>query len=712
MKVYQTSEIRNIALLGNSRSGKTTLAESMLFHGGVISRRGSIEDKNTVSDYREIELERGNSIYSTVLYSEYNGIKYNIIDCPGFDDFVGEVVGALRVADAALMVVNAQNGVEVGTEIQWRWTKKTNIPTIFVVNQLDHEKANFDETTRQLKEEFGNNVTIIQYPVNAGAGFDAVIDLLQMKMLKFPVNGGKMIVEDIPANEAGKAADLQSILIENAAENEESLMEKFFEEGTLSEEEIIKGLKIGIRDRGIFPVVCCAAKTDQGIDRLMDFIKNNCPAPNEASRKTKNNKGAELNCNAAGPFSAFVFKTSIEQHVGEVTFFKIYAGEVTEAMDVVNGTNGSKERISQLLCIAGKNREKVEKAVAGDIVATIKMKSVPNQSTVNSTKNSDDVITPTEYPEPKFRTAVRAKNNTEDEKLGAVLNDIRKTDPTFLMEQSKELKQTIISGQGEQHLNIIKWIIENINKIEVEYYAPKIPYRETITKSAEAMYRHKKQSGGAGQFGEVHMLIEPYYEGMPNQTKYPIRGTESYDLPWGGKLVFNNCIVGGAIDARFMPAILKGIMEKMEEGPLTGSYARDIVVNIYDGKMHPVDSNEMAFKLAGRNAFKEAFKNAGPRILEPIYDVEVFVPSDNMGGVMTDLQGRRGIVMGMDSEGKFQTLRAKVPLAEMNKYSTSLSSLTSGRASYGMKYAEYQQVPSDVQSALLKAYEESQTDED
>lgn len=712
MKVYQTSEIRNIALLGNSRSGKTTLAESMLFHGGVISRRGTVEDKNTVSDYREIELERGNSIYSTVLYAEYNGTKYNMIDCPGFDDFVGEVVGALRVADAALMVVNAQNGVEVGTETQWRWTKKTNIPTIFVVNQLDHEKANFDETTRQLKEEFGNNVTVIQYPVNAGTGFDAVIDLLQMKMLKFPANGGKMIVEDIPAAEADKAAELQATLIENAAENEESLMEKFFEEGTLSEEEIIKGLKIGIRERGIFPVVCCAAKTDQGIDRLLDFVKNNCPAPNESARKVKNNKGAELSCNAADPFSAFVFKTSIEQHVGEVTFFKVYAGEITEAMDIVNGVNGSKERISQLLCVAGKNREKVEKAVAGDIVATIKMKSVANQSTINSTKNSDDVIEPTEYPEPKFRTAVRAKNNTEDEKLGSILNDIRKTDPTFLMEQSKELKQTIISGQGEQHLNIIKWIIENINKIDIEYYAPKIPYRETITKSAEAMYRHKKQSGGAGQFGEVHMLIEPYYEGMPNQTKYPIRGTESYDLPWGGKLIFNNCIVGGAIDARFMPAILKGIMEKMEEGPLTGSYARDIVVNIYDGKMHPVDSNEMAFKLAGRNAFKEAFKNAGPRILEPIYDVEVFVPSDNMGGVMTDLQGRRGIVMGMDSEGKFQTLRAKVPLAEMNKYSTSLSSLTSGRASYGMKYAEYQQVPSDVQSALLKAYEESQTDED
>ncbi len=712
MKVYQTNEIRNISLLGNSRSGKTTLAEAMLFHGGVISRRGNIDDKNTVSDYREIELERGNSIYSTVLYSEYNGVKINMIDCPGFDDFVGEVVSALRVTDAALMVVNAQNGVEVGTEIQWRWAKKMNTPVIFVVNQLEHDKANFDETIRQLKEEFGNSITVTQYPVNAGAGFDAVIDLLQMKMLKFPANGGKMIVEEIPASEADKAADLQAILIENAAENDESLMEKFFEEGTLSEEEIIRGLKLGIRDRGIFPVLCCAAKSDQGVERVMEFVINNCPAPNESKNIVKNNKGTELKCDATNPFSAFVFKTSIEQHVGEVSFMKIYAGEVTEAMDVVNGVNASKERISQLLCIAGKNREKIAKAVAGDIVATIKLKSVFNQHTLNSLKNADDVIEPTEYPEPKFRTAVKAKETSEDEKLGAILNDIRKTDPTFLMEQSKELKQTIISGQGEQHLNIIKWIIENINKIAIEYYAPKIPYRETITKSAEAMYRHKKQSGGAGQFGEVHMLIEPYTEGMANQTKYPIRGTESYDLPWGGKLIFNNCIVGGAIDARFMPAILKGIMEKMEEGPLTGSYARDIVVNIYDGKMHPVDSNEMAFKLAGRNAFREAFKNAGPRILEPIYDVEVFVPSDNMGGVMTDLQGRRGIVMGMDSEGKFQKLRAKVPLAEMNKYSTSLSSLTSGRASYGMKYSEYQQVPADVQSALLKAYEESQTEED
>ena len=711
MRVYQTGEIRNIALLGGSRAGKTTLAEAMIFHGGVINRRGSVEDKNTVSDYREIELERQNSIYSTVLYAEHDGVKINMIDCPGFDDFIGEVVGALRVADAGVMVINAQSGVEVGTEIQWRWAKKAHTPIVFAVNQLDHDKANFDETMRQLKEDFGNSVAIIQYPVNAGVGFDSVIDLMQMKLLKFPANGGKMLVEDIPAAEANKAAELQAALIENAAENDESLMEKFFEEGTLTEEEIIKGLRIGIRNRGIFPVVCCAAKTDQGVVRLMDFIKNNCPAPNEmAGVKTTNNK--VLTCKTTDPVSAFVFKTSIEPHLGELSFFKLYAGEITESMDVVNGTNGSKERLSQLLCVAGKNREKVEKIAAGDIAATIKLKSVFTQNTLNSVKNSDDVIVPTEYPEPKFRTAVRAKNTSDDEKLGYALAEIRKTDPTFLSEQSKELKQTIVSGQGEQHLNIIKWIIEKINKIEIEYYAPKIPYRETITKSAESMYRHKKQSGGAGQFGEVHMLIEPYFDGMSNQTKYPVRGQETHDLAWGGKLVFNNCIVGGAIDARFMPAILKGIMEKMEEGPLTGSYARDIVVNIFDGKMHPVDSNEMAFKLAGRNAFKEAFKNAGARILEPIYDVEVFVPSESMGNVMTDLQGRRAVVMGMDSEGNFQKIRAKVPLAEMNKYSTSLSSITSGRASYGMKFAEYQQVPTDVQTALLKAYEESQTEED
>ena len=709
MKVYQTKEIRNVALIGGNRVGKTTLAEAMAFHGGVISRRGTVEDKNTISDYREVELERQQSIQSTVMYAEFEGTKINMIDCPGFDDFVGETIGALRVVDTALMVINAQNGVDVGAELQWRRTKSMNVPVMFVVNQLDHEKANFDETMNQLKEFFGGSVMPLQFPVNAGVGFDSVIDLLQMKLLKFPTNGGKMVVEDIPANLADKAEEMHSALIEAAAENDEALMDKFFEEGTLSEDDMIKGLKLGIANRGTFPVICVAAKTDQGIDRLMDLVVKNCPTP-DATPAMKATNGKEHKFNAAEPFVGFVFKSAIEQHLGEVAFLKVCDGELIKAADVTNTNTNTKERISQLLVFAGKNRVEVEKAVAGDIVATIKLKNTPNGTTLVA--KGDDVIEATAFPDPKFRTAVKAKNSADDEKLGQVLNEIRKTDPTFLMEQSKELKQMIISGQGEQHLNIVKWMVEKLNKIEVEYYAPKIPYRETITKSAEAMYRHKKQSGGSGQFGEVHMLIESYYEGMPTQSKYPIRATETYDLPWGGKLIYNNCIVGGAIDARFMPAILKGIMEKMEEGPLTGSYARDIVVNIYDGKMHPVDSNELAFKLAGRNAFKEAFKNAGPKILEPIYDVDIFVPADRMGDVMTDLQGRRGIMMGMDSEGSFQMIHAKIPLAEMNKYSTTLSSITSGRASYSMKFAEYQQVSADVQGEIIKKYEEEHKDEE
>ena len=709
MKVYQTQDIRNIALIGGNRTGKTTLAETMAFHGGVISRRGTVEDKNTLSDYREVELERQQSIQSSVIYSEFENTKFNMIDCPGFDDFVGEVIGALRVAETAVMVINAQNGVDVGAETQWRWTKKMHTPVVFAVNQLDHEKANFDETLRELKHNFGGSVLPLQYPVNAGIGFDSVIDLLQKKLLKFPVGGGKMIVEEIPASEADKAEEMHAALIEAAAENDETLMDKFFEEGTLSEEEMMRGLKLGVINRGTFPVVCIAAKTDQGVDRLMQIIKGNCPTPAEVA-PVKATNGEEIKCDPAGNTVAYVWKTAVEQHLGDVAYMKIYSGEITEAMDLLNTNTNTKERVSQLICFAGQKRENVEKACAGDIIATIKLKGTGAAQTL--VKSGDLQIEKTVYPDPKFRTAVRAKNSSDEEKLGAILNTLRRTDLTFLMEQSKELKQTIISGQGEQHLNIIKWMIEKLNKIEIEYYAPKIPYRETITKSAEAMYRHKKQSGGSGQFGEVHMLIEPYFDGMPTQQKYPIRATESYDLPWGGKLIYNNCIVGGAIDARFMPAILKGIMEKMEEGPLTGSYARDIVVNIYDGKMHPVDSNELAFKLAGRNAFKDAFKKANPKILEPIYDVEVFVPSDRMGDVMTDLQGRRGVVMGMDSEGEFQNIRAKVPLAEMNKYSTTLSSITSGRASYEMHFAEYQQVPADVQAAVIQKYEEENKDEE
>ncbi len=709
MKVYQTNEIKNLALIGGAKTGKTTLAESMLFEGGVIKRRGSIDDKNTISDYREIELERQNSVSSTVLFAEYAGKKINFIDTPGFDDFTGEVVAALKVVDTGVMVINAQNGVEVGTEISWRYATQNNTPIIFAINHLEYENSNFDETIRQLKTQFGGSCTVCQYPVNPGLGFNAIIDLIQMKMYKFS-NDGKPEIIDIPDNEKEKAEELQAAMIEDLAASDEDLMEKFFEAGTLAESEMQQGLKVGLTTRSMFPILCINAKHNMGVARLMQFITNNVPGPDEVAA-VKTEDGKEIECNASGATSAFIFKTSIEPHLGEVAYFKITAGSITEGSDVVNSISGSKERISQIMITAGKNREKVAKIVAGDIGSTIKLKNSRTNSSLTTSKNTNDVAAPIVFPDPKFRVAIKAVNTADDEKLGAILNEMHRVDQTLLVNYSKELKQMILQGQGELHLNITKWQLETIEKIPVEYLAPKIPYRETITKDAKSMYRHKKQSGGAGQFGEVHMLIQPYSEDMENQKEFPIRGVDEEQLEWGGKLIMNKCIVGGAIDARFMPAIMKGLMEKMVEGPLTGSYARDIVVNIYDGKMHPVDSNEISFKLAARHAFKDAFKNAGPKILEPIYDVEVLVPEDKMGDVMTDLQGRRAIIMGMDAEGNYQKINAKVPLAEMNRYSTALSSITSGRAMYGMKFIEYTQVPGDIQDKLLKEYEEGQEED-
>jgi len=710
MKIYQTNEIKNIALIGGAKSGKTTLAECMLFEGGVLSRRGSVEDKNTASDYREIELERQNSVYSTVLYTEFAGKKINIIDNPGFDDFIGEVFAALKVCETAVMVINAQNGVEVGTEITWRYTTRQHMPVIFVVNQLEHEKANFDETIRQLKTQFGPKVTLVQYPVATGLGFNSIIDVVKMKMYKFGKDGKAEIV-DIPDSEKAKAEELQGILIEAAAESDEQLMEIFFDKGTLTEEELSTGLKQGVANRSLFPVLCTSSKLNMGVARLLEFIATSSPSPDEVECP-KTTEGKDIPCKVSDPAAAFIFKTSIETHIGEVSYFKVLSGEITEALDMVNSNNGTKERVSQVYVCFGKNREKVAKAVAGDIAATIKLKSSFTNHTLTLPKGNEIMMTPIEFPNPKYRAAVKAISSGDDEKLGGILNDMHKIDPTLLPEYSKELRQLILSGQGELHLTIAKWQIEKLNKIDIEFLAPRIPYRETITKSAKSVYRHKKQSGGAGQFGEVHMLIQPYSENMVDPTEFPIRGREEHQLAWGGKLLFHNCIVGGAVDARFMPAILKGIMEKIEEGPLTGSYARDISVYIYDGKMHPVDSNEISFKLAGRNAFREAFKNAGPKILEPIYEVEVIVPEDKMGDVMTDLQGRRAVILGMSSEGTYQKILTKVPLAEMNRYSTALSSITSGRATYGMKFSEYTQVPGDVQTQLLKTYEEQEKDEE
>ncbi len=715
MKAYNTDQIKNIMLAGCSGSGKTTLAEAMLFEGKVIDRRGDIGSKNTVSDYRDIEHENENSLFSSLLYTEYNDRKINILDVPGLDDFVGGLFTSMTVADTAVMLLNAQNGVEVGAEIHYRHLKNASKPMIIVVNQLDHEKANFEKTIESAKDRFGHEVTVVQYPVNAGTGFNAVIDVMSMKMYKFGENGGIEIL-DIPSGEADHAAKLHNELIEKAAENEESLMELFFENNGLTEEEMRKGITAGLLHRGMFPVFCISAKKDMGVGRLLEFISNTAPSPNQMP-SPKDKKGNEISCTVSGPATLFVFKTSIEQHIGDVNFFKVMSGTVKEGMDLMNTTTQNKERVSQILTSAGKNRTKVPSMVAGDLGVTVKLKA----TRINHTLSEKDIaFNEVSIPEPKFRTAIKPLSESDDEKLGEALNRMHQEDPTIIIEYSKELKQIIVHGQGEYHMNILKWHLDNQFKIATEYYAPKIPYRETITKFAQADYRHKKQSGGAGQFGEVHLIIEPYHEGDAGKTMFKIDGKEQkislrdkeeISLPWSGKLMYYNCIVGGSIDARFLPAILKGIMEKMEEGPLTGSYARDIAVYVYDGKMHPVDSNEISFRLAGRNAFSQAFKKAGPKILEPIYDVEVLVPADRMGDVMSDLQGRRAIVQGMSSESGLEKIIAKVPLAEMNKYSTSLSSITGGRAMYSMKFSEYGPVPGEIQEELLKAYAAEQEEE-
>ena len=718
MKVYQTSEIKNIALLGSAGSGKTTLAESMLYEAGIIKRRGSIEAKNTVSDYFPVEQEYGYSVFSTVFHVEWNNKKLNIIDCPGSDDFVGGAITALNVTDQAVILINGQYGPEVGTQNNFRYTEKLKKPVIFLINQLDSDKCDFDSLISTMQDIYGPKCVQIQYPIATGAGFNSLIDVLLMKKYSWKPEGGAPIIEDIPAEEMDKAMELHKALVEAAAENDEGLMEKFFEEETLTEDELREGIRKGLVTRSIFPVFCVCAGKDMGVRRLMEFLGNVVPFVSEMP-KVHNTRGEEVAAESDGPTSLYFFKTGAEPHIGEVSYFKVMSGKVKAGADLANADRGSKERIAQIFACAGANRIPVDELCAGDIGCTVKLKDVKTGNALNG-KDCDWRYDFIKYPNAKYSRAIKAVNEQEMEKLMVALTKMRQEDPTWVVEQSKELRQTIVHGQGEFHLRTLKWRLENNEKIQVKFDEPKIPYRETITKSARADYRHKKQSGGAGQFGEVHLIVEPYAEGMPDPTVFKfggqeyrmnIKGREEIDLEWGGKLVFLNSVVGGAIDTRFMPAILKGIMERMERGPLTGSYARDVRVIVYDGKMHPVDSNELSFMLAARNAFAAAFKDAGPKILEPIYDLEVYVPADFMGDVMSDLQGRRALIMGMDSEAGYQKLQAKIPLKELANYSIALSSITGGRASFTTKFASYELVPNDIQQQLIKEHEEEEKED-
>ncbi|MDE5665983.1 MAG: elongation factor G, partial [Duncaniella sp.] len=687
MKVYQTNEIKNIALLGSKGSGKTTLAEAMLYECGVIKRRGTIEAKNTVSDSFPVEKEYGYSVFSTVFYAEFLNKKLNVIDCPGADDFVGNAITALNVTDTGVILINSQYGVEVGTQNIFRTTQSLKKPVIFALNQLDGEKADYENVMEQMREHFGKKIVAIQYPIQCGSGFNAMIDVLLMKKYSWGPEGGTPTIEDIPEEEQEKAHEMHQALVEAAAENDETLMEKFFDQGHLSEDEMREGIRKGLVDRSIYPVFCVSAAKDMGVRRMMEFLGNVVPFVEEMPAP-ETTEGVKVSPDSNGPLSLYFFKTTVEPHIGEVSYFKVMSGTLTPGVDLENVTRGSRERIAQLYCVCGNIKTQIDKLCAGDIGATVKLKDVRTGNTLDA-KDCDYRFDFIRFPEPKYRRAIRPVTESDAEKLMGILTRMHEEDPTWVIEQSKELKQTILSGQGEFHLRTLKWRVENNDKLPIVFDEPRIPYRETITKAARADYRHKKQSGGAGQFGEVHLIIEPYTEGMPapdtykfgnQEYKMSVRDTQEIPLAWGGKLVVHNCIVGGAIDARFIPAIVKGLMDRMEQGPLTGSYARDVRVCIYDGKMHPVDSNEISFRLAGRNAFSEAFRNANPKVLEPVYDVDVMVPGDVMGDVMSDLQGRRAIIMGMSSDNGFEKISARVPLKEMSSYSTALSSITGGRS--------------------------------
>lgn len=718
MKEYSTKDIRNVVLIGSAKSGKTTLSEAMLFEGKVIARRGTVEDKNTVSDNEEIEKINQRSIFATPLYAEFMNTKFNVIDAPGSDDFIGGAVSAFKVCENGILVINAQQGVEVGTDIFARYADKYKLPLIVAVNQLDSEKADWEKTISEMKETFGHKPIIVQFPVNPGPSFDGFIDVLKMKYYHFKDDNGTREDLDIPANLMDEAETLRQELIEKAAEFDDTLMERFFENGSLTEDEIREGLGKGIRQGGVLPIFCLSGKKDIGVKRLMEFTIKTAISPAETKSVTKD--GNVVECKVENPTSIFIYKTDVEPHLGEVSYFKVMSGHLTEGMDLENPETGDKERLSAIYAVAGAKKEKVTGLQAGEIGCTVKLRAGKTNVTL-SQLGSGIAYEHIVFPASKYRCAIKAESQNDETKLGEALSKISAQDPTIIVEYSKELKQTILSGQGEQHINVCKWRLENEFGVKVVMFAPKIPYRETITKVATATYRHKKQSGGAGQFGEVSILICPIVEGVPFTNKFKIDGKdvvlnvktkEEFDLEWGGKLEFYNCVVGGAIDARFMPAILKGLNDKMTEGPLTGSYARDIRVFVYDGKMHPVDSNEISFILAARNAFKEAFRNAGPKIMEPIYNVEIMTPADYMGACMSDLQNKRALIEGMSSDKGFSVLKARVPLAELYRYSTTLSSLTSGAATFTMEFADYQPVPADVQTKLLAEYAAQEKEEE
>jgi elongation factor G len=702
-------QIRNIVMLGHSHSGKTSLIESMLFESKAITRRGTIDAGNTVSDFSEIEQERKASLFSKLMHVSWKDSKINIIDTPGSDDLVGEILSSMKVADLGIMTLNAAHGVEVGTELMWEHVQKFDLPALFVINQCDHEKADFDATLEQAVSRFGHRLIPFQYPLNPGKNFNAIIDALRMVMYEFSNDGGKPVKKEIPASEIARAQAMHAVIVEAAAENDDTLMEHFFETGNLDESELADGLRKGIAKQSLFPVFCCSAIKNMGTGRVMGFINDVCPSP--ADRSPAKLKKGDLAMNVSGPATIFIYKTMSEPKVGRVSYFKVYSGKVKTGDELVNNANRSTERLNQIFVSNGKNRESVTELVAGDLGVVVKLKDAHTNNTL-SVKGHDVEIEPIPFPEPRVRAAITTDNKNDFEKLIKAVHELQEEDPTLVLEQSQRLKQNIIQGQGQVHLDLLKYRIEKLHGLHIDFLKPRIPYLETITKPSDTSYRHKKQSGGSGQFAEVYMRVEPFHEGMADPVGLTVRQRESEELNWGGKLSFFWCIVGGSIDTKFSSAIKKGVMNKMFEGPLTGSYCTDIRVSVFDGKMHAVDSNDMAFQIAGTMAFKEAFHTSGAQILEPVYELEILCQDEAMGDIMGDLQTRRAIILGMDSEGHYKKIKAKVPLSEMHNYSSSLRSMTQGRAKFTLHFNEYAPVTPEIQQKLIAEYKAINKDDE
>lgn len=696
MKVYDPDHIRNVVLVGHQGSGKTMLAEAMLHASGALPRIGSIQEGTTASDYHPSEKERQSSVFTSLMHAEWKGHKINILDTPGYPDFVGEVVAAMKVADTAIYVMNAREGVQVGTELAWSFGEITNTPSMFVINHLDEAESDFRRLVDQIKERFGRGATVVQ--IAGGGGTRSIIDVLRMQQLTYPEGQTEPEISDIDAAFREEAEELHQTLVEDIAENDMELMELYFEQGELTEKQMRDGLHTAMLNRELFPIFVTSATEEIGPSRLMSFIDNVCPSPTERPAETDDEAlPADPDADTVG----FIYRTMAEKHVGEYSFCRVYAGTLESGMDLENASTSTTERIGQLYAINGKDRDNVARLPAGDIGALVKLKDTHTNDTLR-VKGASVEIPPIEFPAPRYRAAIRPTQEGQEDKLAQGIHQLTDEDPSLVFEHQPHLKQMTLSGQGETHLQIAKYRLSDRFGVDVEFYRPKVAYLETIQSSARSSYRHKKQTGGAGQFADISILVEPLNGDFNPPDDIKVRGEETVETDWGTTIHFIDGIVGGVIDMRrFFGAIQKGVLNAMEEGPVAGFPVGDVRVVIYDGGMHPVDSNEAAFKAAAFNVFRNAFRDAHPALLEPIHDLTVTVPEEYTGDVISDLNTRRARIQGIEAEGLFQKIEAQVPEAELYRYSTSLRSITQGRGIHHARFSHYEQMPRNVQEDVV-----------